>query len=127
MKKIIIAVLSLTLLVCSCLPISAQETNNTLVLGNVEYIFDDNLTYEEQLQLIDVLNHCDEGAATCGLMCTLFGHKYEDHSVTTITHGVNSTQPTCLEESFVVSQCTRCDASTIERTSAVYVVCKCGQ
>ncbi len=127
MKKIIIAVLGLALLICSSLPISAQETANTLVIGNVEYIFDDALTYEEQLQLIEALNHCDDGVSTCGLMCTLFGHKYEEKYVTTVTHGMNSTQPTCLEESFIVSQCSRCDASSVERTGFCYIYCECGQ
>ncbi len=126
MKKITIAVLCLTLLICSCLPISAQETNHVLVIGKVEYIFDDMLTYGEQLQLIDAINHCDDGIATCGLMCTLFGHKYEEKSVTTVTHGVSSSQPTCLEEHFLVGQCTRCDASYVDRTAAVYVYCECG-
>ncbi len=127
MKKIIMTMLILSLLACSCMSVSAQETNNVLVIGHVEYIFDDALTYEEQLHLIAAINHCDDGVAACGLMCTLFGHKYEDHGVTTVTHGVSATQPTCLEERFIVSQCTRCDASSVERTGGAYIYCECGQ
>ncbi len=127
MKKITIVVLIVTLLICSCLPISARETDNVLTVGNVEYIFEDDLTYEEQLRLIDAITHGDNGVATCGLMCTVFGHNYEKQSVTAITHGVNSKQPTCLEEYFILTQCTRCDTYTIERTGYCYIYCECGQ
>ncbi len=126
MKKITITVLILTILVCASLPVSAQETDNVLTIDNVEYIFEDNLTYEEQLQLIDAINRDDNGVETCGLWCTLFGHDYEEQYVTTVTHGVNSAPLTCLEERFIVSQCTRCDTSSVERTGYNYIYCECG-
>lgn len=44
-----------------------------------------------------------------GLTCTLFGHKIETGTVSTITHKVKTTAPRCLKETFDYEICSRCD------------------
>lgn len=62
-------------------------------------------------------------AETRGLTCTLFGHKLETGSTTTITHKVNSTAPRCLEEVYTYEICSRCDYESYLLASSKYIYC----
>lgn len=44
-----------------------------------------------------------------GLTCSLFGHKIETGTSSTITHKVKSTAPRCLKETYQYEVCSRCD------------------
>ena len=68
---------------------------------------------------------CDEAvsAETRGLTCTLFGHKLETGSTTTITHKVRTTAPRCLEEIYTYEICSRCDYESYLLASSAYIYC----
>ncbi|MBO7246364.1 MAG: hypothetical protein J6V56_06335 [Clostridia bacterium] len=51
----------------------------------------------------------DEEIQTYGLMCSLFGHKLEEGTVGVVTHKVRTYAPRCLDETYSVKACTRCD------------------
>lgn len=59
-----------------------------------------------------------------GLMCTLFGHKLETGTVSTITHKVRTSSPRCLKETFDYEVCSRCDEySEYTLIGSQYIVC----
>ncbi len=60
---------------------------------------------------------------TYGLMCSLFGHKLEEDTVGVITHKVRTYAPRCLDETYEVKACTRCDYQ--EKTLIVGVYRDC--
>lgn len=65
----------------------------------------------------------DEGAATYGILCKAFGHVLETSKTTKITHKVNATAPRCLQRTYEVSACTRCDYTVSTLTSSSYIYC----
>ena len=60
---------------------------------------------------------------TYGLWCTLFGHSYTEDTVTTITHCVRESVPRCLQEIFVVGECSRCGDTYSTLNSSGYINC----
>ena len=69
------------------------------------------------------LIHGEKDATTYGLWCTLFGHSYESHMASKITHCVYDTAPRCLEENYEVQVCTRCEDTVSELISSYYIFC----
>lgn len=65
----------------------------------------------------------DEGAATYGILCKAFGHVLETGTTTQITHKVNATAPRCLQRTYEVSACTRCDYTESTLLSSTYIYC----
>ena len=107
---------------------SAEEAENTEIVitkGDVDYIFEAGVS-EDHINSFIAL--CEEGhdceeTATYGLTCTLFGHKLETSSASTITHKARATDPRCLHNTYTVETCTRCDYSTSTLKSSVYISC----
>ncbi|MBQ8340586.1 MAG: hypothetical protein IJY16_09090 [Clostridia bacterium] len=98
----------------------AYELNGITVIFNAEDTWDAATREAVAHRLV----YGDEGdASTYNLLCTLFGHKYETRTVTTITHCVLSEEPRCLEEHFEVTLCSRCDDSIVERLAYCYIYC----
>lgn len=125
MKRITLIVLIVILTISACIGVSADTTNtNTLEVDNVTVIFEDNstLTMEEKQYIAELIVHGENGVSTYGIAC-LFGHKYVEESVTTITHCVNDSQPRCLKEFFLIKHCSRCDKTITERTGFKYITC----
>ena len=125
-KKISIFLLILVLIFSFSLSAFAQ-TKEVYVynIGNVTVIFDESDTFDADTRevIAHKLVHGDDGATSYGLMCTLFGHKYDEKTVTTITHCVEPDQPRCLEEHFIVQVCSRCDDTIVERIGYTYINC----
>ncbi len=118
--------LVLTLLISTCvLPTSAKEStvNNT----EIEIIINDDVSEETKEKIEKYFASgeptTDDGISTYGLTCTLFGHKIEATSVSTITHKVRSTSPKCLKNTYAYEACTRCDYETSTLTRSEYIVC----
>lgn len=107
---------------------SAEEAENTEIVitkGDVDYIFEAGVSEDHINSFIALCeeDHDCEEAATYGLTCTLFGHKLETSSASTITHKARATDPRCLHNTYTVETCTRCDYSTSTLKSSVYISC----
>ena len=103
----------------------ADTQTNVYELGTCTVIFDDNTTLDNTTKhhIANKLVYGDDGAQTYGLMCTLFGHKYESHEVQVVRHCVSATNPRCMRDTYEVNICTRCDDSTTELLKSVYITC----
>lgn len=102
----------------------ANENTVTVTVNETEFIFDANTSKEIRNRFIeDYINPVDDGAAAYGLTCTLFGHDLESTVVIAITHKAKANAPRCLEETFKMEACTRCDYTTRTLISSAYISC----
>lgn len=128
MKKTIALILVVvSLFSVMSISVYAEDTNQNTVIVTVnetEFIFDANTSEEFRSKTIaHYFNHSNNGAATYGLTCTLFGHKLESSVITTITHKVSATAPRCLQERYDTEACTRCDYTNAVLISSAYISC----
>lgn len=108
---------------------SVGETNVTIVDNNLSITIHDvkELTSEQIERITNLVSeyHSDhvpaETAVPYGLMCTLFGHDKQLHSVSAIEHKVRSTNPRCLETHYKVTTCSRCEYENIEVSAETYI------
>ena len=126
MKKVFITLL--TLLLLSTFSLSAFAVNEevyTYNIGNMTIIFDEADTFDAATReaIAHKLANGNEHISSYGLLCTLFGHNYEEKAVTTVTHCVEPDQPRCLQECFIVQVCSRCEDTIVERTGFRYITC----
>lgn len=127
MKKII-ALILVVVSIFSVMSISvyAEDTTEntvTVTVNDVEFIFEADTTEDFRNKFISHYFSHDDGAAAYGLTCTLFGHKIESSVVTAVTHKVNSTDPRCLQETYNVETCSRCDYTNKTKLSSAYISC----
>lgn len=129
MKKFFTVLLTFLLIFTFSLSaFAASEEICTYEIGNVTVIFDENdaldaATREALAHMLASGSYGEDNVVTYNLLCTLFGHKYETSGATTITHCVEPDQPRCLQETFTVQLCTRCDDTIVERTGWSYITC----
>ena len=121
MKKLIAILLSV-MFVFSAMSVTVNATDS-FDEPHIEFIFEKGTSPEIQNRIIAEFTQEDDGTAAYGLTCTLFGHKLETGTTTTITHKVNSTSPRCLQETFSYKICTRCDYSEFTLINSVYISC----
>ena len=108
------------------IPTSAVETEEVTTAEIEIFIENEDISEETREKIIAYYsdpNHEDNGIATCGLTCTLFGHKLENSTVRTVTHKARSSAPRCLEKIYDYNACTRCDYETSEVISSTYIYC----
>lgn len=128
MKKLI-ALILVVVSMFSLMSISvyAEETTEktiTVTVNEVEFVFDADTSEGFRNKAIAYyFNHNNEGATSYGLTCTLFGHKLESSVITTITHKVSATAPRCLQETYNMEICSRCDYTNPILISASYIHC----
>lgn len=128
MKKIIALVLVVVSLF-SVMSISAyaEDTNEnavTITINDIEFVFDADTSEEFRNKAIaHYFNHNDNSTSTYGLTCTLFGHKLESSVITAITHKAKATDPRCLQETYNVETCSRCDYTNSTLLDATYISC----
>lgn len=95
--------------------------------SHIEIIFEDeNVSDELKERAIAYFSNpeaSDDGAATYGLTCTLFGHKLESTTVTTTDHKYRATAPRCLQKKYNYQACTRCDYELSTLISSTYIAC----
>lgn len=123
MKKISILIITTALLFCFCINTSAD--NEIIKLDNVDVIFDatSDLSFEDKQIIAELLVRGNSDIQTYGLICNIFGHKNTTEYVTTVTHCVNSTVPRCLEETWEIIVCSRCDNTETNRLGHAYINC----
>ena len=125
-KQTTLLLLVFALTISFCLHISAEGLdNNTIIIDNVHVIFSRNsaLTDVEKQFIANHIVYGSSNAQTYGLICNLFGHKNTTEYVTTITHGINSTVPRCLEEEWKLIICSRCENVEETRLGYSYINC----
>lgn len=121
MKKIFAIILSVSF-IFGAMTVTANATDS-FETPKIEFIFDEGTSAEIQERIIADFTGEDDGAATYGLTCTLFGHKLETGTVSTVTHNVRSTSPRCLKETFNYEICSRCDYSNYTLIGSTYIIC----
>ncbi len=127
MLKIISSFLVIILILCSLQTISFAETESKCehMDGEVTVEFFDEISDFSKEKIIAHFNGKDmSGIETRGLICTLFGHKIETGTTSTITHKARTSSPRCLKETFTYEVCSRCeDYAEYNRISYEYIVC----
>lgn len=124
-NKLLSLILALATLICAVIiPANAAEadTNEHIEI----FIENEDISEETKEKIIAFYTNGGEekeGVATYGLTCTLFGHKIESTTVSTVTHKVRSTSPRCLEKFYDYEACTRCDYEKSTQISSEYIVC----
>ena len=130
MKRFFV-VLVMATIITSTLPLFVNASNEQNALEyeledkHCTVVFEDELA-EERMELIAkrLLGIDVETAAPCGLMCTLFGHKYgPENGVDVITHNARTSAPRCLSERYLVKVCSRCDDTVSTLKSRTYIYC----
>ena len=128
MKKIIALVMAVVSLFC-VMSVSAgaqgvEEDTVTVTVNETVFIFDADTTEDFRDKFIaNYFNGEDDGTATYGLMCTLFGHKIETTTVAAVTHKASATAPRCRREIYDVDNCTRCDYTKSTLKASHYISC----
>lgn len=127
MKKIIALILVVVSLF-SVMSISvyaedANENTVTVTVNDVEFIFEADTTEDFRNKAIAHYFSHDDGATAYGLTCTLFGHKIESSVVTAVTHKAKATDPRCLQETYNVETCSRCDYTNKTMIGSAYISC----
>lgn len=128
MKTKILAILMAAIISASlfAMPASAAEDAHE-EHTHIEIIFEDENVSPELKEKATAfyLNGGEEtdGAATYGLTCTLFGHKLESSTTSTITHKARTTVPRCLKKTYDYEACTRCDYENSTLRSSSYIYC----
>ena len=126
MRKISIMFITIVLVVCSVINVSADTiVGNVYQVNNTTIIFENNSEFsnEQQEMIAQLLVNPEYAISPANLICDIFGHKNTTEGVTTITHRVSAMSPRCLQENFIVTTCSRCNASTVERASYFYITC----
>lgn len=129
-KKLLAMALALTtLLTIFIMPVGATEEQNHQDIEIV--ILNEEISEEAKAKIYAYYsdpdhNHenTEDGATTCGLICTVIGHKIDTSTVYTINHKARATAPRCLRKTYLHEVCTRCDdyeKSTL--TSTIYINC----
>ena len=108
------------------IPTSAVETEEVATAEIEIFIENEDISEETKAKIIAYYsdpNHEDDGIATCGLTCTLFGHKLESTTVRSVTHKASATAPRCLQKTYDYDACTRCDYEVSTLLTSTYIHC----
>lgn len=126
-KRLLSLVLTLSVLTgLFLIPTSAVEVEKVETTEIEIFIENEEISEETRAKIIAYYsdpNHEDNGVATCGLTCTLFGHKLESTTVRSVTHKVSATAPRCLEKTYDYDACTRCDYEKSTLLGSSYIFC----
>ncbi len=124
-KKLLSLILAIAMAACMfIMPGYAAETEvdeNIVIIIENEDISEE--TKEKIIAFYSNGGEEQEGIATYGLTCTLFGHKLESSKVSKITHKVRSSAPRCQKNVYDYSACTRCDYEKSTLLSSTYIAC----
>lgn len=131
MKKIMALVMVVvSLFSVMSMSVYAEDTSEntvTVIVNEVEFIFDADTTEEFRNKFIadyfNEDNEDNEDSSAYGLTCTLFGHKYEESIVIAIIHKDKATDPRCLQQTYKMEACTRCIYAQKTLMSQTYISC----
>lgn len=126
MKRISSIVLVLAFLIgIMQIAVPAQSKVENLVPANeayeVHYYISDNIPLDMRAKILAQMSGAkdSEPEQDRNILCTLFGHKYEETgSSYTVTHNVYTTSPKCVRNAYTTYNCTRCGDVKTELTSS---------
>ena len=124
-RRIFSFILAATMLLCM-FAVQTNAAEATTQPHTDIYIENQEISEETKARILEyysVENPADDGVATCGITCTLFGHDLETSTITQITHKVRTTSPRCLKKTYNYSACTRCDHETSTLLKSEYIIC----
>ncbi len=128
-RKMALVILALCICASSLVAVaSAKEGTNTYT--TIYHQGDTEIRAQEaisQAQINCIVNHLlgkeEETAETYGLMCTIFGHDYETHTVEEVQHNYRASYPRCLKSIYDVKVCSRCEDTNSALLSSSYIGC----
>ncbi len=126
MKKVILFILTATMLFSLCVSVSATEASgNEYQIGNKTIVFeaDSAFTVEEQQAIAELLANPENGVAAANILCSVLGHKNTTEFVTAVIHCASATAPRCKQEIYEVTTCSRCDENSVVLVNTIYVSC----
>lgn len=126
MKKFLSIVIAAFILFTFCTTVTAHSSSYIYEIDNTTVIFEKDTAFssQEREQIVETLISGDQDASAYALLCVISGHDYgHGEVVTTITHCVDDKDPRCLEECFIISQCSRCEHYKTERIGGAYISC----
>ena len=130
MKKTAFIVCLLVLVLAFSISAFADESTNELYTYNkddMKYTVDfsgSTFSDDEKDAIAQrLLGLTSDEVQTYGIMCSLFGHKYEESTVGVITHKVRTYAPRCLDETYDVKVCSRCDHQEQTIIASTYIIC----
>lgn len=126
MKKSVLSIIVAILMAFAmCFTTSAITGDYIYEFEHATVFFNEDTTLNEQVRqtVAEQLVYGKDSSTTYGLWCTLFGHSYELHAATKITHCVYDTEPRCLEEIYEVQVCSRCEDTVTELIGSAYITC----
>lgn len=108
-----------------CINVSASYDHYTYTIENKTVIFNSDTPFDAETReyVANNLVYGNPQSNTYGIICTLLGHSYESSLVETITHCASDTNPRCLEETYEVQICKRCDHTITELVDVCYISC----
>lgn len=130
-KRLLSALLVLALFMCSMsISVSADtedisdKSNIYFTANDITILFpEDPSDYFCEHVLLNLTAESESSDATDGLLCTLFGHKYETSTAITVTHRVRPVAPRCLKNTYQYNVCTRCGYTQSTLLSSQYIYC----
>lgn len=128
MKKFLASILFFSLIISFSISIFANESNApcTYVYAElgVEVTFSENSAFndEQKQRIADILAN-DLTPVESKAWCWLTGHTYVKDAVTVTTHKVNSFSPRCLEQTYEVTTCEKCNYYDEELLGSIYAFC----
>ncbi len=125
MKKTITVILSTILIFCFAFSAFANNTAQfTYTYDDFSVIFSKDTCFDsaQREKIANALANGGSYAEPAGILC-IFGHDWMQDTITTITHCVSETQPRCLEETFDIFMCSRCEKTKTELLGRTYKYC----
>lgn len=127
MKKAIASLLFIIFLTFTVVTVSANEiaTNQySFDEIGVEITFeeDNSLTEEQKARIAEILAY-DLTPAETRAWCWLTGHDKVIHAVRKVTHKVRDVNPRCLEETYNITTCNKCNYYEEELIAQHYTIC----
>ena len=127
MKKIVACVLFLMFVFAAALNINAvDESQNTYHYEelNIEVRFEENSTLSEEKKqnIADILAY-DLTPPESRAWCWLTGHDKVIHTVTVIEHKITPYAPRCMDNTYNVTTCEKCNYYYEELVSQSYIFC----
>ena len=128
MKRVIVCIMTVVFVLSFTANIWASESKiRTYSVGDVTVTFDDDCSFSnetcERIAYSLAYGNEFESVQTYNLWCTLFGHDYNVTGLYVVNHKVYSAQPRCVEETYKVSVCSRCEHTVKNLTSSRRINC----
>lgn len=128
MKKLFVSLLFSAFIISFAMGIHAVEQQDSISYNydelGVEVVFAGNTVFnqEQQQRIADILGN-DIDPVESRSWCWLTGHTYVKDAVSVITHKASAYNPRCLEQTYKVTTCKKCNYYDEELLGSIYITC----